>query len=416
MVSGIVLLMLALLIPWQAWCQPPAFTFVAPLDPQADGRRVSLDALAGDGTLAGNTAGTGPLKPLSYRLAPGTYAPTAITCPESDFLASPFASRGGPIINGMNDAYDAVGAHEHVSRMSYGIISRADGRCIAYLHPGSVGTIFTGVNNSTDPIPLVAGRYWNAANLPTEPGLLRFHNFFMTSGGGVTLIDGPTANDRNIVMGGNTPGQIIGWAQISIQANNDYVYRGFLRQADGTLVYLTTPTGGEICPRAINDSGIGVATAGRCEATGGTAYWFDTAALDVTATPPLAMHELPFPPVTEGTVTHLKPTTISTGGAIAGSYGVRIATGLPRPNDFRNEVHGFLAIPQAPPPPAPPKKTQWWQWWKKTRLVLFEHWEDVRDQLEAREDSTGWRFALDDDGKTAVLVGPGGRIFGKETP
>jgi hypothetical protein len=354
---------------------PPLYTFTV----------VNLSHLVGlndHGYLVGIDTGLGG---LSYLVKPDeTMEP--IQCDPAVFPRSPTAFLGGPHIAGINNAITVVGDDEHVSGASYGIVHKATGECIAYLHPGSVATIFTGISNATDPVPFVVGVFWDPLN-PAEPGLKRVHGFVMTNAG-VLVLDGPGPDDRNFLSAWNAAGDVIGYGLRGIGPGNTYTYQAFLRYADGTFADLHGPDGVAVCPRAINDNGIVIFTVGTCEVEGSDAYWYDS------------VNKVSFliPKPTAQTIA-FTPTGLANDGSLVGHYLEAIPTGYPPPDDTRTVIHQFVAHPAGPTPNPKPlkhKKTHW----KQHRHHLKGWWEHGPKQHQG-----AWWPAEDEEGEVVLTDG-----------
>lgn len=360
-----------LLCPMIVGAQPvaPSFTFTAPLDITGPlGTLLQFHGLTDTGTKIGTES-----RPAgkSYRLD-ASNGLTAIECPTIPRAST--AARGGPDITALNAAGIVVGSDESAAKQLIGIIQKADGSCESYLHPGSVGTILTGVSNSTGAVPFVVGYFWNSPTLTTEPGLLRFHAFLKTSAG-VLVLDGPGANDRNYSTGWNSAGEIIMYSYTNINPlTNEYTYQARIRHANGTFENITSPAGHDVCLIGINDAGVVVVAENQCGASGGKAYWYDSVNR--------LWYEIP-KPTAATTVVELRG--VSESGGLIGQYLEQVSTGQPPPNDVRFALHGFVAqctancVPTAPvtPPPVPRRKTKWQRDHLKQRHELYKEWRQA---------------------------------------
>jgi hypothetical protein len=360
---------------------PPIYNVMTVEIPAASGRPVNFVGINDHTHLA---AIDNSLGGLSYRVAPD-HSLTPIQCDPSVFPRYAHASLGGPHIAGINNtdhSGNVVGDDEHESGSLYGILQRADGTCEAYLHPGSVATIFTGISNVNDPIPFVTGVFWNT----TEDGLKGVHGFVKTNTG-VMVLDGPGPDDRNFLTGWNTHRDVIGYSLRAIH-DNAFTYTAFVYHPDGTYEDLDAPDGGDLCPQAINDHGIIILTAGRCDVEGREAYWYDS----VSKT----FYLIPKP--TPETIAFV-PTSIANDGSLVGHYIERLPTGYEPPFDFTFVTHHFIARPAGPTPNPKPmkhKKTHW----KRHRQHLKGWWEHGPQQHRG-----AWWPAADEEGKVVLTDG-----------
>lgn len=342
MVKRIVVLVVCLLMPLLAHAQgPPPFTYQN-LDTRVDGRPIVIVAFTGTG-VAANVMGLGA---LSWRLDVSDLANPVLTpvqCAPTDFQRGPTSFRAGPFIAGMSDDGTIVGDDESFAGGTTAILQLASGRCFPYQYPGAQ-TRFTGIARA-------GGR---VAGVFSEPlgNRARFHGFLLdytvSLVGGVeqvtwgtpVVLDGPGATTRNFPTAANSNGVVVGYSEVNIQPDNTYTYAAWLRWPDGTFEPLTVPNGQPTCPVAINDTPVVLLTEKTCNVNGGPAWWYDAN----THT------HYPLPMPTPDTVT-LAPTALTNTGAFAGFYTRRIATGFPPPGDTRNEVHGFIALPEVSPTP-----------------------------------------------------------------
>jgi hypothetical protein len=378
-------------VPFVAQAQEYTFTIIdLPVLSGAPNRIINLVGIANDGTMAGND---NTLNGYGSRIAPDLTV-TAVTCPPGGFDRYPFASTAGPAVADMNNSHTVVGDDEGLFNL-WGFQQTADGTCTFTLVPGSVGTVFTGI----DDLGRIVGYYWNDPEV--EFGLLRFHAF-VKDDDTLTPFTDDIPNDVLWPTGINAAGDIIGYAFRDVQPDNSYIYQAFY-YSGGTFTWLDGPGGEDVWLTGLNNAGQATAVLHPAGVVGGPGWLYD----HITATWTM----LPMPTPDTNTVA---PRAINDHGALVGSY----SEFFPEPPPFgRSAFHQFLATPVPPPVPEPPHKL------KKFPRFLKKHRQYIRERLrDALQDASAhrwqhpllaryWRPVLDEDG--SVCLTDGVRVIGR---
>ena len=398
-------LILVLLAPLSARADLEYAYTILDLPPASGDARgiLQLRAIANNGTLAGMDVAT-TVGGFASRISSNLEV-TPITCPPEVFERYPFAANLGPEVLGMNNALTVVGGDQGISNQ-YGFEQTVDGTCTFTLVSGSVGTLFTGVNDAGD----VVGTYWTSADEPPF-GLRRVHGFRRESGTIIPLA-GLGPNDIVWPTAINAVGDIVGYLYRDVGTDNSYTYQAFYLRG-GVMQGLDGPDGGDLWLTALNNAGQAVAISGSAGVVGGEVWLYD--AVTQTFTP------LPEPtpePTPEALIMY--PRGLNDHGAIVGLYlALFPATVLPGPG--RTEVHNFLGQPVVESPPKPPKHhPRRPQWWKHRRHALPHLREVLEERREARaQHGAGWgalwerrwQPCLDDDG--TVVLTDGVQVVGR---
>jgi hypothetical protein len=384
-------LVLLLHVPFVAQAQEYTFTTIdLPATGGAPGRIINLVGIANDGTMAGDDNSPNG---LGSRISP-TLDVTPVTCLPGTFDRYPFASRLGPEVVAMNNALTVVGNDEGLVAL-HGFQQTLAGDCSFFLFPGSIGTLFTGID---DPGRIV-GQYWN--DPAVEFGLLRFHAFVKDDDTLTPLTNG-ISNDVLWPTGINAAGDIIGYAFRDVQPDNSYIYQAFY-YSGGTFTWLDSPGGEDVWLTGLNNAGQVTAVLHPQGVVGGPAWLYD----HITAT--WTMLPVPTPDTDV-----ILPRAINDHGALVGFY----AEFFPEPPPFGHSAfHQFLATPVPPPIPEPPPKP------KKFLRFLKKHRQHIRERLrDALQDASAHRWqhpllarhwwpVLDEDG--SVCLTDGVRVIGR---
>ena len=278
----------------------------------------------------------------------------------------------------MNNNSIVVGNDEGLTSL-HGFQQTLDDTCTFVLIAGTVGTIFTGIND----LGQVVGHYWN--DTAVEPGLSRFHGF-LKDGSGVTPLTGVGPHDVVFPTAITAVGDIMGYLYRDVQPDNSYVYQAFY-YSRGVLQLLDTPTGDDLWLTGLNNVGQAVGVVGMNGVVRGQALLYDRATNTFRTLPE---------PSAETLV--IVPTTINDHGSVAGYYVERFG------GEFGPQIlHQFLATPMVTPPVAtdpereiptaealPPAKPNPWVWWLAHRQHIKQTLrQTLQEAKEAREQRWG---------------------------
>jgi hypothetical protein len=316
--------------------QAQPYTFTAPLDvPGPTGRQLGLLKLtAAPHTLLGEESAAGG---IAARINPDrTIVP--ILCPSFPPRSS-VATRGGPQVFDMN-SHQWVAFQDELPGAVYAGIHKPDGTCEHFLPTGALGALATSI---TDPDPVtgevtVKGQYWIDA-----PGLPRF-KAFKRVGTVITDLPAPYPNSVRVPTSTSQNGQYeVGHLFKDIDlTTNAYTWQAYV-ETGGVLTEVDYTTGEELSFLHVNNTGKVLFMVGQEGGAGGAIGLYDI--------PTGTFTTLPKPSTATGVIVR----GLNHNGDFLGAYFVHVGN----PELGQQEVHGFLAVNDAPPsPPAPPLKKQ----------------------------------------------------------